>query len=128
LSFARTPLPSIRAKLYTLVLACAVPVLIGYAALVRDAGLRERIHTASDARTVAEVLAAAVDRDIESGETAGQVLAGIPIMARGDFAQIHAVRRMLRPEFVAQAFVLSLPDGTAARHPPRLRRGAAAPR
>ncbi len=113
MSNARTPLPSIRAKLYTLVLACAVPVLIGYAALVRDAGLRERAHTASDARTVAEVLAAAVDRDIESGQTAGQVLAGIPIMARGEIAQIHAVvRRMLRPGFAAQAFVLSLPDGT----------------
>ena len=113
MSLARTPLPSIRAKLYTLVLACAVPVLIGYVALVRDAGLRERVHTASDARTVAEVLAAAVDRDIESGETAGQVLAGVPVMARGDFAEIHAVvRRMLRPEFIAQAFVLSLPDGT----------------
>lgn len=127
MSLSRTPLPSIRAKLYTLVLACAVPVLIGYVALVRDAGLRERVHTASDARTVAEVLAAAVDRDIESGETAGQVLAGVPVMARGDFAEIHAVvRRMLRPEFIAQAFVLSLPDGTPLLDT-RLDYGAALP-
>ena len=113
LPFARMPLPSIRARLYTLVLACALPILVGYFALVRDAALRERAHAAGDAQTVAEVLAAAVDRDIESGETAAQVLAATPIMARGDLTEIHAViRRLLRPDFPAQAFLLSAPDGT----------------
>ena len=113
MSFARLPLPSIRAKLYTLVLACALPILAGYFALAHDAQLRERSHVSNDAQTVAEVLAAAVDRDIESGETAGQVLAHTAMVERGDLAAIHAVtRRMLRPDFPAQAFVLSAPDGT----------------
>jgi len=113
LSFARLPLPSIRAKLYTLVLACALPILLGYYALARDAAIRERAHVASDAQTVAEVLAAAVDRDIESGETAARVLANTAMIDNGDLEAIHNVtRRMLRPEFPAQAFVLSLPDAT----------------
>jgi PAS domain S-box-containing protein len=112
LSFARLPLPSIRAKLYVLVLACALPILVGYFFLARDAALRERAHVASDAQTVAEVLAAAVDRDIESGETAARVLASTAMVDKGDLEAIHSVtRRMLRPEFPAQAFVLSAPDG-----------------
>ena len=113
MSFARLPLPSIRAKLYILVLACALPILVGYLVLARDAALRERDHVASDAQTVAEVLAAAVDRDIESGETAARVLANTAMVDKGDLEAIHSVtRRMLRPEFPAQAFVLSLPDAT----------------
>jgi len=113
LPFARLPLPSIRAKLYTLVLACALPILLGYFALASDAALRERAHVAADAQTVAEVLAAAVDRDIESGETAARVLANTAMVDNGDLEAFHVVtRRMLRPEFPAQAFVLSLPDAT----------------
>lgn len=42
--FARFSLPSIRAKLYILVLACALPILVGYVALARDAAVRERAH------------------------------------------------------------------------------------
>ncbi len=110
--FARLSLPSIRAKLYILVLACALPILVGYVALARDAALRERDHVSRDAQTVAEVLAAAVDRDIQSGETAARVLAATAMMARGDMVAIHAVARsLLRPDFPAQAFVLSLPNG-----------------
>ncbi|WP_137175978.1 response regulator [Massilia sp. HP4] len=128
MSFARLPLPSIRAKLYILVLACALPILLGYIALARDAAVRERDHVARDARTVAEVLAAAVDRDIESGETAARVLAKTAMMAKGDMAAIHGVARsLLRPDFPAQAFVLSLPNGMpliSTRYP----LGAALPR
>ena len=110
--FARLSLPSIRAKLYILVLACALPILVGYVALARDAALRERAHVARDAQTVAEVLAAAVERDIESGETAARVLANTAMMARGDMVAIHEVAKsLLRPDFPAQAFVLSLPNG-----------------
>lgn len=128
LPFARLPLPSIRAKLYILVLACALPILLGYIALARDAALRERNHVARDAQTVAEVLAAAVDRDIESGETAARVLANTAMMTKGDMAAIHGVARsLLRPDFPAQAFVLSLPNGMpliSTRYP----LGAALPR
>ena len=115
--FARFSLPSIRAKLYILVLACALPILVGYVALARDAAVRERAHVSRDAQTVAEVLAAAVDRDIESGETAARVLANTAMMARGDMAGIHGVARsLLRPDFPAQAFVLSLPNGVPLIH------------
>ncbi|MGF6274473.1 PAS domain S-box-containing protein [Massilia sp. UYP11] len=110
--FARLSLPSIRAKLYILVLACALPILVGYVALARDAAVRERNHVSRDAQTVAEVLAAAVDRDIDSGETAARVLANTSIMTRGDMVAIHEMARgLLRPDFPAQAFVLSLPNG-----------------
>ena len=110
--FTRLSLPSIRAKLYILVLACALPILVGYVALARDAALRERDHVSRDAQTVAEVLAAAVDRDIESGETAARVLANTAMMARGDMVAVHEVAKsLLRPDFPAQAFVLSLPNG-----------------
>jgi len=112
LPFARLSLPSIRAKLYILVLACALPILVGYVALARDAALRKRDHVARDAQTVAEVLAAAVDRDIDSGETAARVLANTAMMSRGDMVAIHEVAKsLLRPDFPAQAFVLSLPNG-----------------
>lgn len=126
--FARLPLPSIRAKLYILVLACALPILLGYIALARDAAVREREHIARDARTVAEVLAAAVDRDIESGATAARVLANTAMMARGDMVAIHGVARsLLRPDFPAEAFVLSLPNGIPLINT-RYRLGAALPR
>lgn len=115
--FSRTSLPSIRSKLYTLVLACSLPILIGYIALARDAAVRERIHVSQDAQTVAEVLAAALDRDLDSGETAARVLANSSMLARGDLAAFHAAaRQLLRPEFPAQGFVLSGPDAMPILH------------
>ena len=45
----RRSLPSIRAKLVTLVLACALPILIGYFVFAHDADKRERAHIAEDA-------------------------------------------------------------------------------
>ncbi|OON64673.1 diguanylate cyclase [Massilia sp. KIM] len=113
----RPTLPTIRSKLYTLVLACALPILIGYLALARDASVRERLHVSEDAHTVAEVLAAAVDRDLDSGETAARVLANSAMLARGELEAFHAAaRRLLRPEFPAQSFSLSGPDGELLLH------------
>ncbi|MBQ5941808.1 PAS domain-containing protein [Massilia sp. AB1] len=115
--FSRHSLPTIRSKLYTLVLACALPILIGYIALARDAAVRERSHVSDDAQTVAEVLAAAVDRDLDSGETAARVLANSPTLARGELESFHAAARLLlRPEFPAQGFMLSGPGAVPLLH------------
>ena len=115
--FTRHSLPTIRSKLYTLVLACALPILIGYIALARDAAVRERFHVSEDAQTVAEVLAAAVDRDLDGGETAARVLANSALLARGELQAFHAqARQLLRPEFPAQGFMLSGPDALPLLH------------
>ena len=109
----RRSLPSIRAKLVTLVLACALPILIGYFVFAHDADKREREHIAEDAEMIARALAAAVDRDLANGETAARTLANQTNLANGDLAAFHtAARRLLRPEFPAYAVAVSAPDGT----------------
>jgi PAS domain S-box-containing protein len=115
--FPRHAPPSIRSKLFILVLACALPILIGYIWFAHDAARREHAHIEQDAMTVAEALAAAVDRDLDSGETAVQVLASSTLLAHGDLAAFHAhARQLLRPEFPAYAFVLTAPDGRTLLH------------
>jgi PAS domain S-box-containing protein len=110
----RHSLPSIRSKLVTLVLACALPILVGYVAFARDADRRERLHVAEDAQMIARALAAAVERDLANGETAARTMANEPSLAVGDLAGFHAAaRRLLRPEFPVSAFVLAGPDGRA---------------
>jgi len=113
--------PSIRSRLITLVFACALPILLGYFAFARDADLREAQHVAQDAQMIARALAAAVDRDLDNGETAARALASQPSLGAGDLAAFHAAaRRLLRPEFPVYAFVLSGADGrdlVDTRHP-----------
>jgi PAS domain S-box-containing protein len=119
--FQRRYLPSIRSRLITLVFACALPILLGYFAFARDADLREAQHVAQDAQMIARALAAAVDRDLDNGETAARALASQPSLASGDLAAFHAAARgLLRPEFPVFGFVLSGPDGSDlidTRHP-----------
>ncbi|MCS0614860.1 PAS domain-containing protein [Massilia kyonggiensis] len=96
----------------TLVLACALPILIGYLVFATDADKRERAHVAEDAQMIAHALAAAVDRDLANGETAARTLANQANLANGDLAAFHtAARRLLRPEFPAYAVAVSSPDG-----------------
>ncbi len=105
-------LPSIRSKLVTLVLACALPILIGYLVFAHDADEREARHVAEDAAMIARALAGAVERDLDNGETAARALANDPALAAGRLAAFHAnARRLLRPAFPVGAFVLSAPDG-----------------
>jgi two-component system sensor histidine kinase/response regulator len=95
-----------------LVLACALPILVGYVVSATDAEQRERAHVAEDAGTIARALAAAVERDLASGETAARTLASSPVLADGDLATFHAyARQLLRPEYPVYGFVLSAPDG-----------------
>jgi PAS domain S-box-containing protein len=110
--FQRRYLPSIRSRLITLVLACALPILAGYFAFARDADRREAEHVAQDAQMIARALAAAVDRDLDNGETAARALASQPTLAADDLAGFHeTAHRLLRPGFPAHAFVLSGADG-----------------
>jgi two-component system sensor histidine kinase/response regulator len=110
--FRSTSLPSIRSKLLTLVLASVLPLLFAYIAFVRDAGQREARHVARDAATVTRALAAALDRELESAETAARVAAAWPTLAPGSLGQFHGqARRLLRPDFEVSNFVLSGPDG-----------------
>jgi PAS domain S-box-containing protein len=110
--FRRTSLPSIRSKLLTLVLASVLPLLFAYIAFVRDAGQREARHVARDAATVTRALAAALDRELESAETAARVAAAWPTLAPGSLGQFHGqARQLLRPDFEVSNFVLSGPDG-----------------
>jgi len=110
--FRRRSLPSIRARLVWLVLACALPILIGYLVFATDADQRERAHVAEDAEMIARALAAAVDRELANGETAARALAASASLAQDDLGAFHAnARRLLRPGFPAYAVTLSAPDG-----------------
>ena len=105
-------LPSIRSKLIALVLACVLPLVLGYIAFVYDAGQRERMHVARDAATVARVLTAALDRELDSAGSAARVAAAWPTLAPATLGAFHAsARELLRPEFPVIAFVLAGADG-----------------
>ena len=110
--FSRRSLPSIRSKLIALVLACVLPPVLGYIAFVHDAGQRERVHVARDAGTVARVLTAALDRELNSAESAARVAAAWPALAAATLAAFHEhTRALLRPEFPVTALVLAGADG-----------------
>jgi len=113
--FRRSSLPSIRSKLFTLVLASILPLLLAYVVFVRDAGQREARHVARDAATITRALAAALDRELENAETGARVAAAWPTLAQGTLGEFHAQTRqlVLRPEFPASGFSLSGPGGRA---------------
>ena len=112
--FSRHALPSIRSKLIALVLACVLPLVLGCIAFVHDAGQRERVHVARDAATVARVLTAALDRELDSAGSAARVAAAWPTLAPATLGAFHAhARQLLRPEFPVIAFVLAGADGQA---------------
>ena len=113
--FRRASLPSIRSKLFTLVLVSALPILFAYVAFVVDAGEREALHVARDAATITRALGAALDRDLASAETAARVAAAWPTLTPATLGEFHAEARrlVLRPDFAASAFVLAAPDGRA---------------
>jgi len=108
----RQSLPTIRSRLIVLVLASVLPLVLGYIAFVRDAGQREREHVARDAGTVARALTAALDRELDSAESAARVAAAWPELGPATLADFHHdVRELLRPEFPVSAFVLAGADG-----------------
>ncbi|HZV66436.1 MAG TPA: PAS domain-containing protein, partial [Telluria sp.] len=109
-SISRDSLPSIRSKTATLVLACALPTLIGFGSMAYDFYQHKRRDILLDAERSAASLILAVDRDLQNGETAPRALASSPSLAGADLAAFHAqARSVLRPGFPAVGFVLSGP-------------------
>jgi len=117
-------LPSIRAKLVMLVLACALPILVGYLVFAHDADERERAHLADDAQMFARALAAAVERDLvtQPATAAGHLadrmsdlLAGQQLPYRWD-ARIYDARgrMMARGGGLAAVAGSGMPAGLAA--------------
>ncbi len=107
-------LPSIRSKTVTLVLACAVPTIVGFAALSYDAYARQREHLVHDAARMAQALMSAVERDLSAGETAARALASSPSLSTGDLDAFRAqATSLLTDDFPAFAFVLSDIHGKA---------------
>ena len=91
-----------------LVLACLLPSLIGFAALTYDSFSRERARLLLEADRTGKALLKAVERDLDTAETAARALASSPSLASDDLADFHAqARSVLRPELAATAFVLS---------------------
>ncbi len=123
----RHSLPSIRSRTAKLVLACLLPTLIGFGALVYDAFQRERANLLDEARRMAQTLASAVERDLETSETAARALATSPSLQSGDLAAFQAqARSLLHPGLPADAFVLSDAAGKPVMHT-RFDHGAALP-
>ncbi len=107
-----TRLPSIRSKTITLVLACALPTILGFAALSYDAYTRQHAHLVHDAERMAQALSLAVERDLSASEIAARALASSPSLTSGDLAAFRQqAASLLTADFPAFAFVLSDANG-----------------
>jgi PAS domain S-box-containing protein len=105
---ARRPLPSIRTQIYTLVWACTLPAVVGFALLANNFFDRERAQIQHEALLTSRALMRAVDRDLNSGISMALALSHSPSLDRGDLADFHRqATRALRPEFPGFNFVLS---------------------
>ena len=108
-------LPSIRSQIALLVLACALPTVIGFGAVVRQFYQRERDTLMEDTQQSARMVAAAIDRDLLQSESAIRALAASPSLAGGDLAALRVqAGALLGPQFPASQFVLSDATGKAA--------------
>ncbi|MEJ7806161.1 MAG: diguanylate cyclase, partial [Telluria sp.] len=120
-------LPSIRSKTAKLVLACLLPTVIGFGALIYDSYQRERTHLLREAERMAQWLKSAVERDLETSETAARALATSPSLQTGDLDAFRVqARALIHPDLPAQAFVLSDITGKPLVHT-RFDAGAALP-
>ena len=97
-------LPSIRAKTAKLVLACLLPTLIGFGALVNDAFQRERTNLLREAQRTGSSFLSAVDRELETAETAARALSTSPSLQTNNLAAFQAqARGLLHPGLAAHA-------------------------
>jgi signal transduction histidine kinase/DNA-binding response OmpR family regulator len=101
-------LPTIRSQIYSLVWACALPAIIGFALLTDNFYERERTQIQQDTLITARALIQAVDRDLNTGITVALALANSPSLDSGDIAAFYKqAAGALRPEFPGFNFVLS---------------------
>ena len=110
-------LPSIRAQIALLVLACALPTTIGFGAVVQQFYSRERDTLMEDTRKSARMVAAAIDRDLVQSEGAAQALAISPSIRIDDMATLRLqAGGLLGPQFPASQFLLSDSAGQVTMH------------
>jgi PAS domain S-box-containing protein len=111
----RKSLPSIRSQIALLVLACALPTVVGFGALVIQFYSNARDGLKEDTQQAARAVAAAIDRDLVQSEGAVLALATSPSLRTAD---LNALRlqagALLSPQFPASQFLLSDPGGKAA--------------
>ncbi|HEX7985965.1 MAG TPA: response regulator [Duganella sp.] len=101
-------MPTIRSQIYSLVWACALPAIIGFALLTDNFYERERTQIQQDTLITARALIQAVDRDLNTGITVALALANSPSLDSGDIAAFYKqASKVLRPEFPGFNFVLS---------------------
>jgi len=113
----KTRLPSIRAQIALLVLACALPTTIGFGAVVQQFYSRERNTLMEDTRKAARMVAAAIDRDLVQSEGAAQALAISPSIRIDDMATLRLqAGGLLGPHFPASQFLLSDSTGKVTMH------------
>jgi len=110
-------LPSIRAQIALLVLACALPTTIGFGAVVQQFYSRERNALMEDTRKSARMVAAAIDRDLVQSQGAAQALALSPSVRGDDMATLRLqAGGLLGPQFPASQFLLSNSGGQVTMH------------
>nr|WP_315260419.1 response regulator [uncultured Duganella sp.] len=110
----RPPLPSIRSQIALLVLACALPTVVGFGALVGQFYSREHANLKNNTQQAARAVAAAIDRDLVQSEGAALALAQSPSLRARDWAALRLqAGALLSPQFPASQFLLSDGGGNA---------------
>ncbi|CAN7386393.1 PAS domain-containing protein [Pseudoduganella sp. LjRoot289] len=101
-------LPSIRSQIALLVLACALPSVIGLGVLVQHFYQREQNDIQRQTLEAARTLAVAIGYDVDVAESTALALSSAGSLERSDIAAFEArARRQLRPSLPADRFLLS---------------------
>lgn len=109
-------LPSIRSQIALLVLACALPSVIGLGVLVQHFYQREQFQIQRDTLATARTLAAAVGHDIDAAEGVALALASSPSLDLGELDAFAAqAAGQLRPRLPVQRLMLSDTGGRVLR-------------
>nr|WP_229265210.1 response regulator [Duganella sp. 1224] len=96
-------------------MACALPTVIGFGALVGQFYSRERDTLKNDTQQAARAVAAAIDRDLVQSEGAASALASSPSLRNGDLDALRLqAGALLSPQFPASQFILSNSGGDVA--------------
>ena len=107
-------LPSIRSQIALLVLACALPTVIAFGAVIHQFYLRERDELMDDTRQAAHTVAIAIDRELAQGENAARLLSISPNLRNGDLAGFRSqAAALLGPHFPVAEIILSDRNGQA---------------
>lgn len=105
-------LPSIRARLALVVLACIIPAILGFALLIIHCYQRESGQINQATLLTTRALMLAVDRDLNNGKVAAQALATSPNLDRNDLAAFYMqAKSLLNTDFPGFTFILSNSKG-----------------